>query len=319
MAVNFNDESFYKAIKIFNELKENLIIKEENIEAYLKTPGISFLKKHLKYYGGIDFDKRVIYYLMKKVLDNSIVEQEDNIFVRSFKTGYSLSERLEESFKKIELDKLILDSINLSNQFLPDKYNHRIKVYFLCGIRGTSIVLDQEIAVDICDEAFIADGEINRDMLIRMLAHEIHHISVESYIKTIVSKINNFKEKVLYEFIGNLISEGTAGYYITNPIDLKQFSSSVWVKNLENVNELLNEIKAIFDKLTSCKDFEAEDTQYLFSENLKGYTAGFVMIKAIDEALGREKVLECIRDCRLFIKYYNMAVEKGSLDLITFE
>lgn len=317
--LNINYQSLKLAVSIFKDLWEQRTVEEAKLEQYLDSLGIIFLKKHLKHYGGTDLNKKVLDYLIARALYNPAVEGGDNIIIRSFKKGYNVVNKIEIEFINTGLENLIVQASDLANQFLPGKWSGDIELYPLYGIRGTAIVLGKELAFDICDDVLMTDEGINLTALLQLLAHEIHHIAVEEYLEAHIRNISNVQEKKLYKFIGSLISEGAAVFYLTNPIEMNNFLTPQWKENLNKANELLSEVQTVMNKLRNDELYEVEDTQYLFDESLKGYTVGYLMVQSIHNVLGKNKVIDSISNPQLFIDYYNQAVVKTDLNLLTLK
>ena len=74
----------------------------------------------------------------------------------------------------IDLGAIIQQAFTLANAYLPKKIQEEVTVYILYGIRGTGIMLGNEIAIDICDEYVSIDGFLDINNLIAILAHEFH-------------------------------------------------------------------------------------------------------------------------------------------------
>ena len=82
------------------------------------------------------------------------------------------------------------DTMSMVRTHLPNNINFpEITVYFLFGIRGTSIVLNNKIALDLCDDSLYENGDISFERLLQTLAHEIHHIGVSVKFQEFIKQV----------------------------------------------------------------------------------------------------------------------------------
>ncbi len=315
MLIKIDNTALEKSFLILKDLREISAVPINNIKEYIESPGIVFLKKHLKEYGGMEFDDKFLLQLIDDVLKNPSITSNDSIFLRSMKHGYKLVEVIEREFRTIDINEIIEKAVDLVNLYLPEAFDENVQVYFLYGIRGTGIVLDNEIAIDICDEYLSKNGILDTDNLINILAHELHHIAVNKYIFKIQQNEKDMKKQRLIYFMGDLISEGVACYYLPSPYDKEGILNEKWNSNLKKTYFILNNVKGYIDRILSGTLIDLKEIWHLFDDNLEGYTAGYIMTKLIDQTFGKEKVLECIKDCFLFLEQYNQAVQKENLRL----
>lgn len=274
----------------------------------MNSSGNIFLIKHLKTYGGLEFNEKLLKRLINITLDNSRVTFDDSMLLRSMKRGYEFVEITEKDFKKVDADEIVKRAISMANLHLSEAFNEDIKIYFLYGIRGTVIVLGNEIAIDICDEYVNNNGLIDVDSLVGILAHELHHVAISKHLFNKQKKEENQSIQRLTAFLGDLVSEGLAYYYLPSPCDKDGMISGNWRNNLKNIDEILSQINDYLDNILNGTLVDLKEIEYLFNDNLKGYTAGYEMIRIMDRRYGKEKVFEYIKDCFLFLSKYKQAM-----------
>jgi hypothetical protein len=311
MSIIFDEKSFYSSIELYDQIKINNEIPLEKVDFVLNTEGMNFLKKHLNHYGGTQFDKELYVKLLKKVLHEKNTNNfEESIILRSIKKGLDNTEFYINNFKKLNIKKITENAFQKAKLYLPfnEDKEEDIKLYLLYGIRGTAIILENEIAIDIVDDYLEENGEINEAAFIEMLAHELHHIFFQKFLTKQLKNTIDIKEKNKIQFIGELLSEGTATFYFTNPYRMNDLTKEVWGNNLNNFDNLFEEVKKVLEQVSNIETPIKEETWHLYDDNLIGYTVGYVMVKTIDETFGKEKVLECIKNHTNFFDFYNNAI-----------
>lgn len=109
--------------------------------------------------------------------------------------GFQYVDVMEKSLNDIDLGAIIQQAFTLANAYLPKKIQEEVTVYILYGIRGTGIMLGNEIAIDICDEYVSIDGFLDINNLIAILAHEFHHIGVHENISNSLQHVGKEKKQ----------------------------------------------------------------------------------------------------------------------------
>lgn len=141
-----------------------------------------------------------------------------------------------------------------------------------------------------------------------ILAHELHHIAINKHLFNKQKKEQNQSIQRLAAFLGDLVSEGLAYYYLPSPCDKDGMISGNWRNNLKNIDEILSQINDYLDNILNGTLVDLKEIEYQFNDNLKGYTAGYEMIRIMDRRYGKEKVFEYIKDCFLFLSKYKQAM-----------
>lgn len=303
-----------KSICIFKIINKGLPIPIDIIKEYYNTPGIIFLKKHLKKYGGIDFSENLFFKLYENLISKKSNIPE-NIFIRSMKMGLDYVEINEIEIAKINIEEIITRAVENAYKFLPNRICGTIKIYFLYGIRGTGITLDNEIAIDFCDNYLNKNGIIDSDKLIFLLAHELHHVAVNGYLLKNKQEYTGKKRQLLIDFFGELMSEGVAYYYLPSPYDEEGIYGSNWNRNLNNIGNIFNKINYYIERIMNGTSLDLTEAGLLFNEGLEGYTAGYVMAETIDKTFGKDIVISCLEDCFKFMYTYNESLVSTNSEL----
>ncbi|WP_160679077.1 DUF5700 domain-containing putative Zn-dependent protease [Clostridium sp. C8-1-8] len=308
MSISFDYSALNRSIELFDNIEKNTLT-ENQINRYLEEEGIKFLNEHLFHYGGSMIGKELLVKLFSLAIENPKLEGVDNIILKSIKQGFSRLSCVKKTLSKLDLNQIIDNSVKMANKFLPIYIDDDldIKVYFLYGIRGTSIVLKDKIAVDLCDEVLWEGDKINSEFLTRIIAHEVHHIGTDRNFKAVIDGLNSAREKGKVRLLSELLSEGSAMYYLNNPEELSSFKSTQWQNNDENMALILEEVELIIDKIIAGGLEVDKEIEVLFGQELKGYWAGYHMVEIIDRIFGLNTVLECISNINLFLEYYNTA------------
>ncbi|MCL2605470.1 MAG: DUF2268 domain-containing putative Zn-dependent protease [Defluviitaleaceae bacterium] len=269
---------------------------------YYYSGGIQFLNDHLKHYGGFELT-------IEKLKDYFASPNTNNVFEKSIHLGLSkihiidemYLDRFEETIKSIEID-----TMKMVEMYLPvDLLFPEINVYLLFGIRGTAIVLNNNIAIDLCDDGLYENGRIETGRLQRLLAHEIHHIGVMLKFLEFSRRIDDEKELQKYLVIENIISEGMACFYLTP--DIISQNEKQWNKNLTDIDTKIDTLKFTLDDYSIKGNEIAELQNSLFDDSLLGYTIGYVMIQRIHNKMGMDGVITLLTDFNLFDIYAKLS------------
>jgi len=279
-------------------ISRNDMLSDDLMLRYYNCDGIRFLKEHLKFNRG--FELTIDYF--KHILS---LPNEDSVFERSVHLGLSKLHIFEDVYfvdlqnKLITLDK---STMSMVRKYLPNNIDFpEITVYFLFGIRGTAIVLNNKIAIDLCDDSLYVDGSLSFERLQQILAHEIHHIGVSVRFKEFVRQFSDEKELLKYSIIENIISEGMACFYFTP--EITKLYEKQWSTNLTEIDKKIEELRlCLFDSdITEKETTSLQDS--LFDDSLLGYAIGYVMIERIHHKLGMDRMIKLLNDFSLFEVY----------------
>ncbi|QAA30919.1 DUF5700 domain-containing putative Zn-dependent protease [Clostridium manihotivorum] len=314
MNIKFDYSALNSSLKIFEKIEKNIVITEDEFNSYLEEEGIKFLNKHICHYGGSKLNNAALIKFFASAIKNPKLESSDNIILKTIKQGLFRFSYAKETLTTLNLNQIADNSIKMANKFLPKPIDDdsNISIYFLYGIRGTSIMLNDKIAIDLCDEVLWDKDKINSEYLTRIIAHEVHHVGTDKHFKAVIDNINSDREKDRCRLLCELLSEGSAMYYLNNPQEFSTFKSIQWQSNDENIMSILSEIGLIIDKVVAGKLPLDEQLESLFGEGLKGYSAGYHMVELIDINFGVNAVLECILNIDIFMEYYHRAKQSIS-------
>lgn len=205
MPIKVDISALEQSILVFKTLHETSEIPIEMLSQYLGSPGILFLKKHLLYYGGTVFNEALLSQLLDSIITDPVPRTGDSVFLRSMKHGLEHVDVLEQEFNAIDMDAAIQKSVILANKYLPNEIEEDVKVYFLYGIRGTGIMLENEIAIDICDKYISRNGILDTDNLTAILAHEFHHIGVDEHVSETLHCVEGARSRLLVDFLRGFV------------------------------------------------------------------------------------------------------------------
>lgn len=273
-------------------------VSDKLLVQYYCSDGIRFLKRHLEHFGGFDLTE-------DRFLGFFHSQGEGNTFTRSIQSGLKLLPSFNpNTFRNIQRDIILFDKeiVAIVRKYLPCTLDFsQVNVYLLFGIRGTSIVYDNEIAVDLCDAALFEDGQFIMDRLKGALAHEIHHIAVAQKFEEFAKRLSCEEERIKYAVIEGLISEGMAYLYLT-PY-LIELNAAQWSHSMVDIEQKIEQLRAVLFDPTVGLNGKMRMYDSLFDDSLKGYSMGYYMIQKLHQAYGSETVIELLDDFRLFEVY----------------
>lgn len=314
MAIGWDFSTGEIAIQIFQELKNGTSIDELDLQQLLSAPGIQFLARHLKRYGGTILDEDFLSAVLAYSLKNPEPTERDSMMNIAFKEGLKDPGRwlkILNRLKKLDLNEKVL---SLVNTYLPFYWDEDASIYVLCGVRGTGIILENEIGFDICDPSLRLNGEFDENELIKLIAHELHHLALAPDVQRVLDQYSDVNQLLVLDVISSLMDEGAATYYLTNGFwNQNEEVCHIWQNNLSNINEIILNVNQLLHDILEGK-VQNEDTWYLFGEQLTGYSLGFVICQSIDQILGRDKMMECMIDFTKLLPYFNRAILQGGLN-----
>ena len=136
---------------IANDLAHGRQIFADTVSAYYSSDGIRFLKHHLHRFGGFDLtEERFSSFFHQPCGNNVFTKSILQAMALAPSPGFNAFDNVREHIERFK------DEVEFEvARYLPDGESgvalSEVAVYLLFGIRGTSIVLGNEIAVDLCD------------------------------------------------------------------------------------------------------------------------------------------------------------------------
>jgi len=268
------------------------------LSQYFKCEGIQFLKKHLKHHGGFELTLENLKYYFGLPGENNFIE-------KSVRLGITKMQAIDDNTLfdlEIASRTLMNDISDMVETYLPKGFDYQEPtIFFLYGIRGTSIVLDDKIAVDLCDDNLYDNGELSYSLLQGMLAHELHHIAVSQRFQKFSERALSEKTRFRYSIIEGLISEGMACFYFTPEVANRH--KKQWDNNLIDIDAKIERLMQSLDDFSDSKNEQSALQDSLFDDDLLGYTIGYVMIERIHNKAGRDRVISLLNDFSLFEAY----------------
>lgn len=233
--------------------------------------------------------------------------------------------RKPDFYKKI-LDKLESQGIEgkamaLAGECLPEINLDDIEIEFIFFGHSLAFSVENRCVYDFLQIPLDKKGNIYFDEVIETLAHEIHHLGFNRISEKAVRGVVN-KEKLA--LIWMLASEGIPTFYIDKPfIRLDEYKkrddvlyrriAADWVKHENNLRDLY--IEAENEIALSLKGgLSLTAVRWKWNEGIKGavYVLGSDMVSVVDEFLGKEAVMDIIRDYRKILEIYNRAAKTGN-------
>lgn len=289
-------DSLQIAGSLIERYKKHDPIPDSELSNYYQSPGIDMLRRHLGYFGGNSIDEMQFIRSIHNGFDNRGTQ---NLFAVNVRNGTGRYERNFAKFNRSVLDQIIHAALAETKKFLPFEIDTDIKVYLLYGIRGTSIALGNEIAIDLADSDLYIGEEFSFERLKSTLCHEFHHV----YLNEIFGgkAKNNPEKKIYYEMLNHIISEGFASYYFTGYI-IKNAMQKHGLDRDQKKSAIEHVSRILFSQ-----DYSQEEAlvqiQKLFDDSLVGYFIGYELFAYIDSHYGKDEAIQVIADESLFEKY----------------
>jgi hypothetical protein len=213
-----------------------------------------------------------------------------------------------------------------ANHFLPEPLQVSPRVFAVIGSRagGAKIGADR-LYLDVLaysyrnreDETFPTDNE-----LIGTAAHEMHHMGYGHYLSRMGNSLSlTDSERLMFEFVSAILSEGSATYLISADRDLGRLQERrSYAQYLDRGGELLSTsediLRALVDgEISTPVEYEAAAADLLGNWF---HSTGSLMLSIIDENGGLDRVMMVVADPRLLIEEYNKAAARLDSDAAPF-
>lgn len=209
-------------------------------------------------------------------------------------------------FTKVNFCQICLEAAEEASRHLITPFNGPVEIYLMCATRGSAIVLDKAIVIDIAD---YKDGEpLPIKSIASMLAHEIFHIGRGQYIESLNLSIEKSMANPVFLLPGFMLEEGAATFLFSEDFIKEDVHvGSMYKDSLER----LPEIAAWVNKILSDPGKEIDGDKLGKFLNVEGYALGTEIFKAIDKFLGYEALTACLRDPAILLEQANRAIEAG--------
>jgi hypothetical protein len=207
----------------------------------------------------------------------------------------------------------------LALAYLPKSARIRAKIYPVIKPRDNSFVFDMK-----GDPAIFLylDPTVSREKFENTLAHELHHIGYSAscpspaatreiaalppYPRGVVRLIGGFGE-------GFAMLAAAGGHTIHPHAVSNAEERARWDRDVANFNNDLKTVEkfflAILENRLSKEEIQKTVSSF-FGVQGPWYTVGWQMSVVIEQAYGREKLIECICDQRKLLPTYNQAEAK---------
>ncbi len=285
----------------------------ELVDQLIASPGIQFWLEHASRHGGFTEER---YRNLLKRAETAEVPTRNRLLDILLRNAGRAEEikRILAAILELDFEKLCDRAFDNANQFLTQPFNEPVCVYLMAATRGSAIVLENAMAIDIADFPDPEVTPIPRDMLFSTIAHEIFHMGrAQSWGAVQPDGLLG----LAYQLSGALLEEGLAtyltseGYARNNPLTGKEYIETL--QRLPEIAAWLGEAFELIESGTWDEQKMQPGLSLFFNTGM--YALGTEMCKAIDRVLGRDALVACMRDSVLFFTTYNQAVEAGRLDL----
>ena len=201
--------------------------------------------------------------------------------------------------------------------YLPDEARIRAKVFPVIKPRSNSFVFDLKndpsifLYVDPARSAAVFENTV---------AHELHHIGIASTDEQYQDKIAALAAgpKLAATYMG-AFSEGLAVLAAAGGPEVHphRFSAAAdrerWDRDSANFASDLKRVEAFFRSLMSgslAGEAAQKQAMEFFGEQGPWYTVGYKMAVMVEKRFGRATLIDCMRDPRQLLSYYNQAAQE---------
>lgn len=285
----------------------------------------------------LDFYRDVFQYdtykeILFKALNHLDYQTEDESLQMMYDQFVRLSDNLDLVRQKIALIK----QFDFNGVFaeleetLPNNTDIQVEIYFIFdGINGGSIVGSHTMLLN---TMFWPSQAEYLSIIKDVLLHEYHHLGFKYWLNQTGftdELICKDSEHMLMHFTVDILGEGAATYFFTNsdnlyplvyeshgPAFAETFKESVTHRH-EDIDPLLlqwnKDLAAVAKGMVTADDFKKLISRYSFDISGKepiDKSIGYHICKTIDQNLGRQVLIECIKTPQKVFGYYNQAKQE---------
>lgn len=259
-------------------------------------------------------------YIRLKQRETSMQRSFEDADFKTFVLSDQLGERaqaLKETLSRWK-DADVTRAARAALVYLPDEARIKAKIYPVIKPRDNSFVFDLKN-----DPAIFLylDPTMSREQFENTLAHELHHIGYgrSCPLKQTADEINRLPQHVqkALGWIG-AFGEGFAMLAAAGGPEIHPHAVSSaedrarWDKDVANFNDDLKKVEKflidILEKRLTDEQIQQNGFSF-FGTQGAWYTVGWQISVLIEQAYGREKLIECICDQRKLLSTYNQAAE----------
>lgn len=204
----------------------------------------------------------------------------------------------------------------LAFRYLPDSARIRATIYPSIKPKTNTFVFEPRTNPAIF---FYLDPDITPDQFRTTLAHELHHLGVGSVCGS------NDALPVVQQWMGGF-AEGravlaAAGDPAAHPhVHSNPAERAIWDRDFRKVPQDMQRLEQFYTDLMDGKLTEQQQNergfQFVATDSVPQgafYTVGYFMARAVEQALGRERLVASLCDPVMFVEDYNRAARSRDL------
>lgn len=287
---------------------------EQLIDELVSSPGIRMWLRHAGRHGNMseEYYRRII--RAAAGLDQQVSGHYVN-YLRKNASRSAEFRRIMQEFRRIDISELCNRAYAAVNEHLRHPFHHPVNFYLMCATRGSAIVLDYDIAMDIADFADPADSPLPLALIAGALAHEVFHMGRRDQTKPWPRESWTGTQGWAADLLGMLMEEGAATYLFS----MENFRLPDWQEADSRLAEIQQKVTGLFASAFTGSQSEGElRTEIYGMFGSEGYVLGARICQAIDEALGRDALYRALEMPSDFLVLFNQAARSGHSDIPPF-
>lgn len=299
-------------------------IKDYFMKNVAPTKGCQSIIKHWKRF--MEWDNELFYKYIMEALDriptDRPLKNEDGSLTPLGKrrmlwtAALANPEIIRDDISKLKKINLADTSYSLAKKYLPENAKIDNDFYFVLFGGSNAFSVGKENGFDILQLNKTADGTIDVESVILILAHEMHHSGFAS-----IDQVDTGGNMLL---LGVLAAEGMPTYFInktgervkqykTGSDKIMQDLAAEWETHLKRLPEIY--IEAEKDIALNLEGHIGQKEIWpMWMNGLQGqaYVLGSDMFSVIDKYLGVDSAKAVVNDIRQFLRIYNRAARLGN-------
>ncbi|MGE5653310.1 MAG: DUF5700 domain-containing putative Zn-dependent protease, partial [Bacillota bacterium] len=286
----------------------------EEVSDLLATPGMRTWFQHVQRYGG-RLDEVIYRDILKSVLGECDRRGHGVDWLRKNLHRSDAMRRVLTELQQLDLNVLCDQAYALANKHLTEPFAEPVNLYFMCSTRGSTIVYDRTMVMDIADFEDPAQQPLPIDYILSTFAHEVFHMGRDKILAH-RPEPTGAGVRLIHQLLGMLWEEGIATYLFSQPFSQQQDG---WFGIWDDPDPTVDTVVEIIEQAWAGSPDEAGLMRRIMGLfGLEGYVLGTRMCQAIADVLGRGGLDQCAASHYCFPAVYNLAVDQGVLGLPKF-
>jgi len=304
--VRFDAEGARRMLGLLARLAAGEDVPEAELQAVLDTPAYRLFFAHHNRFAGRSLAPAEFAAMLRAIPRGEFHTANPQLerMWASFRTAPARLSALQALYTGVVEKDVVPEAASLARRWLPGDAALETTVFILLDGMSGGFVYQGQVAFDLLQMR-------NAEGFLKVLAHELHHIGVEGLWQGQFDAPHLPPgRRLALEFLGLLLGEGSATCLISGAPEEPE-GVAQWQEHMAQIDHLFGRAEGLLRRAWAGEmdeaAFQAEVPSFLQGYMGEAYAVGYVMVERIQQALGDEAILACLREPRRTLALYNQA------------